>query len=159
MASSCTRLVQTEGAVRRGSRRPACRRRSWMRRSRPKITGSLVIRGSTRSRSGGRASRAYFGQPPSLLTSAQAAFLAALPQRPSTYNPYRDATRARRRQERVIARMGVVGALNPDRVREAMDERLALAHEPAVFIAPHFDERVLSTLKGSPDGDKKGSPD
>jgi len=107
----------------------------------------------------GRASRAYFGQPPSLLTSAQAAFLAALPQRPSTYNPYRDATRARRRQERVIARMGVVGALNPDRVREAMDERLALAHEPAVFIAPHFVERVLATLNGSPDGDKKGSPD
>lgn len=92
----------------------------------------------------GRASRAYFGLPPSLLTSAQAAFLAALPQRPSTYSPYRDATRARRRQERVIARMGVIGALSPDRVREAMDERLALAHEPAVFIAPHFVERVLA---------------
>src|SRR6185503_8216701 len=53
----------------------------------------------------GRASRAYFGHDASLLTPAQAAFLAALPQRPSSYNPYRDPARARQRQERVIVRM------------------------------------------------------
>ena len=35
----------------------------------------------------GRASEVYFGVQPSLLTVAQAAFLAALPQRPSAYNP------------------------------------------------------------------------
>src|SRR5947207_9242223 len=36
-----------------------------------------------------RASRAYFGCPASMLTPAQAAFLAGLPQRPSGFNPYR----------------------------------------------------------------------
>src|SRR6185295_20238713 len=38
----------------------------------------------------GRAGEVYFGVEPSLLTVAQATFLAALPQRPSAYNPYRD---------------------------------------------------------------------
>lgn len=91
----------------------------------------------------GRASRAYFGQQAALLTPAQAAFVAALPQRPSSYNPYRDATRARVRQERVIARMGASGALDAAGVRAAMDERLTLAPEAATFLAPHFVARVL----------------
>ncbi|MBA3295745.1 MAG: transglycosylase domain-containing protein, partial [Acidobacteria bacterium] len=36
-----------------------------------------------------RAGRAYFGTPASMLTPAQAALLAGLPQRPSGFNPYR----------------------------------------------------------------------
>ncbi len=71
-----------------------------------------------------RASRAYFGQGATLLTPAQAAFLAALPQRPSWFNPYRDLTRSRRRQENVIVHMGLAGALTPDGVREALAERV-----------------------------------
>jgi penicillin-binding protein 1C len=91
-----------------------------------------------------RASRTYFGHSAALLTPAQAAFLAALPQRPSWFNPYRDAGRARRRQEHVIIRMGLGGSLTPDGVREALGERLSLQREPAAFIAPHFVERVLA---------------
>jgi penicillin-binding protein 1C len=91
-----------------------------------------------------RASRAYFGHGAALLTPAQAAFLAGLPQRPSWFNPYRDARRARRRQEHVIIKMGLAGSLTPDGVREALDERLSLQREPAAFIAPHFVERVLA---------------
>jgi penicillin-binding protein 1C len=98
----------------------------------------------------GRASRAYFGHDVSLVTPAQAAFLAALPQRPSSYNPYRDQTRARRRQEYVIVRMGLLGTLTPDRVRDAMAERLALANEPGAFVAPHFVQRVMTSPP--PDG-------
>jgi penicillin-binding protein 1C len=91
-----------------------------------------------------RASRAYFDRSAGSLTPAQAAFLAALPQRPSTFNPYRDPVRARRRQEYVIVQMGLAASLTPDREREALDERLALAREPAAFVAPHFVERVLA---------------
>ncbi|HMF99099.1 MAG TPA: penicillin-binding protein 1C [Vicinamibacterales bacterium] len=98
-----------------------------------------------------RASRAYFGRGVETLTPAQAAFLAALPQRPSSFNPYRDPTRARRRQEAVIARMGRIGLLPPDREREALDERLTLVREPARFIAPHFVERVIAQA-GTPRG-------
>jgi penicillin-binding protein 1C len=91
-----------------------------------------------------RASREYFGHDAALLTPAQAAFLAALPQRPSWFNPYRDISRARQRQERVIVQMGLAGSLTPDGFREALDERLSLQREPAAFIAPHFVERVLA---------------
>jgi penicillin-binding protein 1C len=90
-----------------------------------------------------RASRAYFGHSAALLTPAQAAFLASLPQRPSTFNPYRDPQRARLRQERVIAQMGQAGALDPAGVQTAMSERLRLAPEAATFLAPHFVARVL----------------
>lgn len=95
-----------------------------------------------------RASRAYFGHDAGLLTPAQAAFLAALPQRPTTYNPFRDPQRARRRQERVVVQMGLSGALDPAGVRAALDERLALAPEQPTFVAPHFVERVQATLRG-----------
>ena len=86
----------------------------------------------------GRASRAYFGHDAELLTPAQAAFLAALPQRPSWFNPYRDPARAKLRQERVIVQMGLAGSLTPDAVGEALRERLSLQREPAAFVAPHF---------------------
>jgi penicillin-binding protein 1C len=45
--------------------------------------------------------------------------------------------------------MGLAGTLSPDGVREAMAERLALAHEPAVFVAPHFVQRVLALDEGA----------
>ena len=53
----------------------------------------------------GRASRAYFGVRPHDLTPAQAAFLAALPQRPSAFNPLRDEKRALPRQRAILAAM------------------------------------------------------
>jgi penicillin-binding protein 1C len=95
-----------------------------------------------------RASRAYFGHDAALLTPAQAAFLAALPQRPSSFNPYRDPRRARLRQERVIVQMGLLNRLDPAGVRQALDERLALVREPATFLAPHFVQRVLASTGG-----------
>jgi len=102
-----------------------------------------------------RASRAYFGGGTSVLTPAQAAFLAALPQRPTTLNPYRDPSRARRRQEGVIVQMGVQRLLSPEQVREALDERLTLVREPAVFVAPHFVQRVLAqAARPGHDGEK-----
>jgi len=90
-----------------------------------------------------RASRAYFGHAASLVTPAQAAFLASLPQRPSSFNPYRDPRRARARQQRVIAQMGASGTLDAGGARAAMEETLTLAPEAATFLAPHFVARVL----------------
>jgi len=92
----------------------------------------------------GRASRTYFGHDASLLTPAQAAFLAALPRRPSTDNPYRDPQRARARQQEVLSRMGAFGLITPERLREAEDERIALTREPAAFLAPHFVQRLIA---------------
>ena len=51
-----------------------------------------------------------------MLTPAQAAFLAGLPQRPSTFNPYRSQALAISRQRVVLARMAAAGLLNPARL-------------------------------------------
>lgn len=96
-----------------------------------------------------RASRAYFGASASMLTPAQAAFLAALPQRPSTFNPYRDPRGAQARQKRIIGRMRDLGYLSPGDATIALGERLRLSREPSSFIAPHFVEMVLNGSSGS----------
>ena len=92
----------------------------------------------------GRASYAYFGHDASMLTAAQAAFLAGLPQRPTTFNPYRGTASALMRQRQVLRRMEATGAMTPAQAREALDEQLALTRTSAPFTARHFVERVLA---------------
>jgi penicillin-binding protein 1C len=92
----------------------------------------------------GRASRAYFGCVPSMLTPAQAAFLAGLPQRPSGYNPYRRPASAIARQQSVLRRMEQSGTLTATQAHEARSERLHLARTASPFLAPHFVEMVLA---------------
>jgi penicillin-binding protein 1C len=91
-----------------------------------------------------RASHAYFGVPASMLTPAQAAFLAGLPQRPSGFNPYRYRDAAIARQHVVLRRMVTAGWLDEDQARGARDERLVFAQQANAFRAPHFVEMTLA---------------
>ena len=91
-----------------------------------------------------RASLAYFGRSSQMLTPAQAAFLAGLPQRPSGFNPYRNLSDAVARQRLVLRRMADSGAITGEQLKEAMDERLALAHDASPFAAPHFVEMAIA---------------
>jgi penicillin-binding protein 1C len=93
-----------------------------------------------------RASRAYFGVGVSMLTPAQAAFLAALPQQPSRFNPWQHPDRAVRRGRRVIERMRALELIDARAADEALAERLALRAETSPFAAPHFVERVLEGM-------------
>lgn len=90
-----------------------------------------------------RASYAYFGVEPAMLTPAQAAFLAALPQRPTAFNPWKNAASARNRQLAVIRRMANGRMLTAEQAREARDERLVLRPRLNPFGASHFVEMVL----------------
>ncbi len=92
----------------------------------------------------GKASRTYFGVEPSMLTPAQSAFLAGLPQRPSGYNPFRNRSQAIARQLTVIKRMQSAGALSPDGARGAREERLRFSRAASPFLAPHFVEMVVA---------------
>ena len=92
----------------------------------------------------GRASEVYFGVQPSLLTLAQATFLAALPQRPSAYNPYRDPAPAIRRQRRIIDGLVRQKVITPDDAHTARNERLSIQPATQAFSAPHFVEMVLA---------------
>jgi penicillin-binding protein 1C len=91
-----------------------------------------------------RASTLYFGVQPSMLTPAQAAFLAGLPQRPSAFNPWRNSAAATRRQREVLRRMHAVGVLGPEELRTALAERLSLETSHPPFLAPHFAEMALA---------------
>ncbi|HEY7500305.1 MAG TPA: penicillin-binding protein 1C [Vicinamibacterales bacterium] len=93
----------------------------------------------------GKASRVYFGSDPSMLTAAQAAFLAGLPQRPSGYNPFRNREPALARQRTVLRRMQSAGALTSAQAGEARDERLRFTKASSPFLAPHFVEMVLAS--------------
>ncbi len=97
----------------------------------------------------GRASQLYFGVDPSMLTPAQAAFLAALPQRPSAFNPLKNIASARVRQQTVLRRMAAAGALSPERLREARAEQVALRPRPGTFSAPHFVEMASAFAKAA----------
>lgn len=91
-----------------------------------------------------RASQGYFGVPASMLTTAQAAFLAGLPQRPTGFNPFRHPEAARARQRVVLRRMASAGAVTADDLSRALDERLTFAPTPAPFAAPHFVAMALA---------------
>jgi penicillin-binding protein 1C len=91
-----------------------------------------------------RAARAYFGRGTATLTPAESAFLAALPQQPSRYNPWRDRARAMPRQQRVLATMAARGWLSPAALATARVEELRLSRDGAAALAPHFVERVLA---------------
>jgi penicillin-binding protein 1C len=90
-----------------------------------------------------RASRAYFGCPAENLTPAQAAYLAALPQRPSAFNPLRDPYKARPRQLYILAAM----KLTPAELAEAKAERLRFTPSAQPALAMHFVERTLLSAR------------
>jgi penicillin-binding protein 1C len=92
-----------------------------------------------------RASRQYFDRDLSLVTPAQAAFLAGLPQRPSGFNPYRSRTAALARQQVVLRRMASSGFLSAESAREAAAERLVFTAGAAHFKAPHLVEMALAS--------------
>jgi penicillin-binding protein 1C len=96
------------------------------------------------------ASRAYFDTSAENLTPAQAALLAALPQRPTALDPYRHEGAARRRQQWVLERMRTLGLLSAEDYETARTERLRIVRTERAFLAPHFVEQVLATVPGPP---------
>jgi penicillin-binding protein 1C len=87
-----------------------------------------------------RASRRYFACAPDELTIAQSAWLASLPQRPST------PRRALARQRVVLARMKSLRLIDANEYRDARAERLSLDRGLQPTLAPHFVERVRASL-------------
>ncbi len=103
------------------------------------------------------AARTYFGKPAKDLSTAEASFLAGLPQRPSGYDPFRPEgfKRARARQRAVL------DAMVRERYLAAREADAAYAHDLAsplkkaadayqarrVSLAPHFVDYVIGQLE------------
>jgi penicillin-binding protein 1C len=87
----------------------------------------------------------YFGKAPSDLSTAEAAFLAGLPQAPSRFNPVLHLERARQRQHWVLGRMLANGALLRADYERALAEPVRLWKTRRSFQAPHFVDLLLQS--------------
>jgi penicillin-binding protein 1C len=89
------------------------------------------------------ASRDYFEKPPSDLSAAEAAFLAAIPQAPSRLDPFTHFAAAKARQRWVLHRMQVNGFLDDETYIRATTEPLRLRQHSREFAAPLFVDLLL----------------
>jgi penicillin-binding protein 1A len=74
------------------------------------------------------AARVFFNKPASQLDLAQSALLAGLPQAPSQYNPFRDASSARHRRNEVLAKMAELHYITPGQAAAAEGEPLGVKY-------------------------------
>jgi 1A family penicillin-binding protein len=85
------------------------------------------------------ASQTYFGKPVKNLTLAQQAYLAGLPEAPSTYSPYGSRPElGKKRQKEILKKMLAQGYINEKQFQEASSEELIFQKIPNPIKAPHF---------------------
>ena len=84
------------------------------------------------------AARGYFGKPASLLSLAEAALLAGIPQSPAQYNPVEHPLLAKARQQEVLRLMTRQGMISASQAAEAADTELTYASQRFQIEAPHF---------------------
>ena len=99
----------------------------------------------------GAAARTYFNKDAKDLTPAQAAFLAALIQAPSLYDPAVHFDLAQGRENYVLQGMIAINALTPDEADKAAQEdiksELHIQSSARQSKAPHFVDHVLADLE------------
>ncbi len=91
----------------------------------------------------------YFGKPAARLSTAEAAFLAGLPQAPSDLDPYTNLAGAKARQRVVLDAMVRAKALTQEQAASAFAEKLTL-QKPTTrddVKAPHFAHWVAAQLE------------
>lgn len=85
------------------------------------------------------ASKAFFGKAPIDLTLAQSAYLAAIPNGPTYYSPYKGRARLDTRKNLVLKRMLDLKFITEKEYNEAIAEKVEfLPAQPMYIAAPHF---------------------
>ncbi len=84
------------------------------------------------------ASWRYFGKPPTLLSWAEAAMLAVLPNQPGLIHPSRNRKALFQKRNRLLTRLGAAGHLDTLTLELALDEPLPEAPLPLPQHAPHL---------------------
>lgn len=93
------------------------------------------------------ASRTYFNKPTLDLSIAQAAFLASIPQAPSTYDPLRSFNKVKLMQRAVLKNMFMQGKINHKQFKQALNEKITIVNLKNSFLAPHFCDFILEDIK------------
>jgi penicillin-binding protein 1C len=99
------------------------------------------------------ASQAYLGKPPASLSIAEGALIAGLPRGPSLYQVTKRPDLAKRRRDRVLARMADAKMIDAAARDRAIAEPIAPSIDKPAFGAPHF---VSSLLGGALMGRQPG---
>ncbi|MBL8029670.1 MAG: penicillin-binding protein [Candidatus Doudnabacteria bacterium] len=85
------------------------------------------------------ASQGYFGKHAKDLSLAEAAYLAALPQSPSRYNPFGpNRTTLDGRKNYILQRMREDGYISQEQEKQAKEEKVAFSNIRTSITAPHF---------------------
>ncbi len=85
------------------------------------------------------AARTYFGKSSKELTLAESAFLAGLPESPTTYSPFGShPERAKARQELVLQKMYEQKYISKETMEKAKKEKLQFQKLSSKILAPHF---------------------
>ena len=95
------------------------------------------------------AAQGYFGTSASQLSWARAAYLAALPQRPTAFNPRRDETAARQRQIWILRRLRKTGVISNAELTKSLAEPLDLVPDAFDPQAPHFTEMLAKKVSST----------
>jgi penicillin-binding protein 1C len=85
----------------------------------------------------------YFSKPSADLSTAEAAFLAALPRAPGRLDPHKNMSAARERQQWVLGRMKANGLLDDASHERALAEPLRISPPRHAWQAPHFVDLLL----------------
>jgi penicillin-binding protein 1C len=98
------------------------------------------------------ASRWYFGKPSKNLSLAESAFLAALPNAPSTLNPNRNIQPALHRQRDVLRRMLSQKIISQEDFDRAIGQPIQIIPPESICKAPHVADMVETLLGPSAEG-------
>jgi penicillin-binding protein 1C len=98
----------------------------------------------------GAASRWFFDKPPSELSVAEAATLAALPRGPHYYSLVKRPEQVLARRDRILDRMKSAGFIDEDARARAKAEPLTLQKARGGFGAPHLTDLLLSQMPDRP---------
>lgn len=88
------------------------------------------------------AASGYFHKPLADLTPAECALLAALPQSPARWNPFRDVKAVLPRQKAILAKMHESGWLSEEQLQTALAQEIVIQRFSGGFAAPHVVEAV-----------------
>lgn len=88
------------------------------------------------------ASFAYLGKPAAVLSPAEGALLAVLPQAPTRLRPDRKPLAAQAARNKVLRRLQQRGVVNSQTLNDALAEPVLVSYQPRPWIAPHLSERL-----------------
>ncbi|KZZ83375.1 penicillin-binding protein [Bacillus sp. SJS] len=89
----------------------------------------------------------YFSKSLKALTTAEMAYLAAIPNNPSFYNPLKHPERTKKRQERLLQLLADIGMLNQNQLKAEKSQPIELAIKKKEERYPDYTDYVMEELK------------